>query len=137
MGITTSKSSALSIFTPLIFKMQLINGALFLNASSVKQTILAQSFTCDFLIYKKHTRKPQKCLPIPSKHPHDCPFLLKNNYIYNHIKKHTCKTDTFLPVPNIHTTSFHTKNNFKRNNMNKKKHDILTISHKPLYKQFS
>ena len=31
MGITTSKSSALSIFTPLIFEMQLINGALFLN----------------------------------------------------------------------------------------------------------
>ena len=32
MGITTSKSSALSIFTPLIFEMQLINGALFLDA---------------------------------------------------------------------------------------------------------
>ena len=31
MGITTSKSSALSIFMPLIFEMQLINGILFLN----------------------------------------------------------------------------------------------------------
>ena len=34
MGIiTTSKSSGLSIFTPLIFEMQLINGALFLNVT--------------------------------------------------------------------------------------------------------
>ena len=32
MGIATSKSSALSIFMPLIFEIQLINGALFLNA---------------------------------------------------------------------------------------------------------
>ena len=32
MGITTSKSSASSVFTPLIPEMQLINGALFLNA---------------------------------------------------------------------------------------------------------
>ena len=30
-GITTPKSSALSINTPLIFEMQLINGALFLK----------------------------------------------------------------------------------------------------------
>ena len=33
MGITTSKSSALSIFMPLIFEMQLINRALFLNVT--------------------------------------------------------------------------------------------------------
>ena len=33
MGITISKSSALSIFTPLIFEIQLINGALFLNVT--------------------------------------------------------------------------------------------------------
>ena len=33
MGITTSKSSALSIFTPLIFEIQLINGALFLKTN--------------------------------------------------------------------------------------------------------
>ena len=32
MGITTSKSSALSMNVLLIFEMQLINGALFLNA---------------------------------------------------------------------------------------------------------
>ena len=31
IGITTSKSSALSIFIPLIFEIQLINGALFLK----------------------------------------------------------------------------------------------------------
>ena len=31
MGIATSESSALSIFTPLIFETQLINGALFLK----------------------------------------------------------------------------------------------------------
>ena len=35
MGITTSKSSALSFFTPLVFEMQLINGALFLNVSAL------------------------------------------------------------------------------------------------------
>ena len=35
MGITTSESSALSIFMPLIFEIQLINGALFLNARFV------------------------------------------------------------------------------------------------------
>ena len=34
MGITTSKSSALSIFTPLVFEIQLIHGTLFLNAIS-------------------------------------------------------------------------------------------------------
>ena len=33
MGIATSKSSALSVFTPLIFETQLIDGALFLNFS--------------------------------------------------------------------------------------------------------
>ena len=33
IGVTTSKSSALSICTTLIFEMQLINGALFLNAT--------------------------------------------------------------------------------------------------------
>ena len=33
IGITTSKSSALSILSPLIFEMQLMNGALFLNAT--------------------------------------------------------------------------------------------------------
>ena len=32
MGITTTKSRASSIFTPLIFEIQLINCALFLNA---------------------------------------------------------------------------------------------------------
>ena len=32
MGITTPKSSALSVFMPLIFEMQLMNGALSLNA---------------------------------------------------------------------------------------------------------
>ena len=31
IGITASKSSALSIFIPLIFEIQLINGALFLK----------------------------------------------------------------------------------------------------------
>ena len=34
MGITTSKSSALSINTPFIFGMQLINDPLFLNATA-------------------------------------------------------------------------------------------------------
>ena len=34
-GITTSKSSTLSIDTPLIFEMQLINGALFLKEISL------------------------------------------------------------------------------------------------------
>ena len=34
MGITTSKSSALLIFTPLIFEMQLINGELLLNVAA-------------------------------------------------------------------------------------------------------
>ena len=33
MGITTSKYSALSVFTPLVFETQLINGALFLKTS--------------------------------------------------------------------------------------------------------
>ena len=33
IGIATSKSSALSIFTPLIFETQLINGALFLKTN--------------------------------------------------------------------------------------------------------
>ena len=33
MGIATSKSSALSIFMPLIFEIQLINGALFLKTN--------------------------------------------------------------------------------------------------------
>ena len=33
MGIATSESSALSIFTPLIFETQLINGALFLKTN--------------------------------------------------------------------------------------------------------
>ena len=33
IGITTYKSSALSIFTPLIFEIQLINGALFLKTN--------------------------------------------------------------------------------------------------------
>ena len=33
MGITTSKSSALSIFMPLVFEIQLINGALFLKTN--------------------------------------------------------------------------------------------------------
>ena len=33
MDITTSKSSALSVFTPLIFEMQLINDALFLKTN--------------------------------------------------------------------------------------------------------
>ena len=43
IGITTSKSSALSIFTPLIFEIQLINGALFLktNFSSPKALLFA------------------------------------------------------------------------------------------------
>ena len=35
IGITTSKPSALSLFTPLIFEIQLINGALFLNATAL------------------------------------------------------------------------------------------------------
>ena len=35
MGITTSKSSALSIFTPLILEIQLLNGALFLNVTTL------------------------------------------------------------------------------------------------------
>ena len=35
MGITTSKSSALSIFTPLIFEMQLINDALLSNVAAL------------------------------------------------------------------------------------------------------
>ena len=35
IGITTSKSSAVSIFMPLIFEMQFINGALFLNAAAL------------------------------------------------------------------------------------------------------
>ena len=33
IGITTSKSSALLIFIPLIFEIQLINGALFLKTN--------------------------------------------------------------------------------------------------------
>ena len=33
IGITTSKSSALSIFTPLVFEIQLINGVLFLKTN--------------------------------------------------------------------------------------------------------
>ena len=43
MGIATSKSSALSIFTPLIFEIQLINGALFLNITAVFYYFLALS----------------------------------------------------------------------------------------------
>ena len=35
MEITTTKSSALSIFTPLIFVMQLINGASFLDVTAL------------------------------------------------------------------------------------------------------
>ena len=35
MGIATSKSSALSMSVLLIFEMQLINGALFLNAKGL------------------------------------------------------------------------------------------------------
>ena len=35
IGITTFKSSALSICTPLIFEIQLINGALFLNDTAL------------------------------------------------------------------------------------------------------
>ena len=35
MGIAASKSSALSIFTPLIFEMQVINGELFLNVTAL------------------------------------------------------------------------------------------------------
>ena len=35
MGIITSKFSALSIFIPLIFETQLINGSLFLNATAL------------------------------------------------------------------------------------------------------
>ena len=35
-------------------------------------------------------------------------LILKNNYIYNYVKKHTRKTHAY------------TKNNFKRNNMHKK-----------------
>ena len=35
IGITKSKSSAFSIFTPLIYEMQLMNGALFLNVTAL------------------------------------------------------------------------------------------------------
>ena len=45
MGITTSKSSALSIFTQLIFEMQLINGALFLNVTALFHFALFESVT--------------------------------------------------------------------------------------------
>ena len=34
---------------------------------------------------------------------------------------------TIIKPPNIHITTFHTKNNFKRNNLHKKNHRILTI----------
>ena len=39
--------------------------------------------------------------------------------------------------PNIHITLFHTKNNFKRNNMNKNPSHTNNMHKKPLYKQFS
>ena len=40
MGMT-SKSSALSVFTPLIFEMQLVNGALFLNVTALSRFALS------------------------------------------------------------------------------------------------
>ena len=43
MDITTSKSCALSIFTPLIFETQLVNGALFLKTNFLSPNEL--SFT--------------------------------------------------------------------------------------------
>ena len=40
IGITTSNSSALSIFTPLMFEMQLINGLLFLKTNFFSPKVL-------------------------------------------------------------------------------------------------
>ena len=41
IGITTSNSSALSVFTPLIFEMQLINGAFFLETNFFSPSALS------------------------------------------------------------------------------------------------
>ena len=48
MGITTSESSALSNFSPLIFEMQLINGALFLNTTVLFLFALSELVTFFF-----------------------------------------------------------------------------------------
>ena len=60
IGITTSKSSALSIFMPLIFEIQLINGALFLNATALflfalfELVTVISPFTTIYSTYLQH-----------------------------------------------------------------------------------
>ena len=106
--------------------------------SSVKQTVLAQFFT-----RKGYLQTPKTFTHTP-KHSPNLSFILKNNYIYNHVKKvylqiwntlttpfNTEKIITFIITlksipakltrfPNIHITPFHTENNSERNNMYKK-----------------
>ena len=67
--------------------------------SSVQQTVLAQLFTCDFLIYKKDTRKPQTFLPIPPKHPHDPSSYYKIITFVITLKKYTYKSENTLTTP--------------------------------------
>ena len=50
IGITTSKSSALSIFTPLIFETQLINGALFLKTNFFSPNALSFALLVAFAL---------------------------------------------------------------------------------------
>ena len=70
-------------------------------SSSGKQTVLAHFFTCNFLIYKKRYPQTLKIFTHTPNTPYD---PLKNNYIYNHVKKYTYKSKS----TNIIT--FHTKN---------------------------
>ena len=51
-------------------------------------------------MHKIHTRKPQKCLVIHSNVPMS-PFTLKNNYVYNRVKKYTYKSENTLITPFI------------------------------------
>ena len=55
------------------------------SRSSDKQTVLVQFFTCDFLI-NKIPKNPENFYPYPQTSPWPL-FILKDNYIYNHVKK--------------------------------------------------
>ena len=68
MGITTSKSSALWIFTPLIFEMQLINGALFLNATALNFIYLFIYFCFPFLEH-------QQLCSLLKQYTHHCNYI--------------------------------------------------------------
>ena len=94
------------------------------QSSSVKQTDMAQFFTCDFLIYKKGSYNPHIFLPISTLFPRP-PFIPKSNYIYNHIKRYTCKSK------NILMTLFILKINYIYNHVKKVQLQIWKYSHDP------